>query len=269
MASKQKTAPARASDTPQEMGGIAGQRGLPLFFQKPAALEKHRHAKAGLITKPSLAFAGKANSVSLTALEFIEAAKHYPIVFSTAEDATPMAILGLESENYFVTAEGEWTAGAYVPAYVRQYPFILFENAEEKRFFLCVDEKASQFRVEGGEGAVPFFNDDGTPSPLSNQALEFCHSFYQHHGVTRNFVADLKQHNLLVPYQSSVTLKSGRKIVLSGFSMIDEAAFNALSEQVFLEFRTKGWLPFIYLSMASASNWKQLYALAESRESKH
>ena len=34
--------------------------------------------------------------------------------------------------------------------------------------------------------------------------------------------------------------------------------FNALPEADFNALRSKGWLPFIYLSLASFSNWKQI-----------
>jgi len=241
------------------------QRGLPLFFIKPAALEKKRHAKAGLIIAPDLRFAKAANSVSLTALEFIEASKFYPIVFTAADEPVPLAILGLEQENYFVDMNGAWRNDAYVPAYIRQYPFVFFENESEKKFYLCVDEKSAQFRAEGGDDAKPLFNADGSPSPLTNQALEFCNSYHQHYAVTRSFAADLKKHNLLLPYQSNFTLKTGRSISLSGFTMIDETAFNALPEAVFNEFRSKGWLAFIYLALASTSNWKRLSVLADAQ----
>ena len=255
MASTKKSAVASEEST------VKGT-GLPLFYQKPAALEKSRHAKAGINTTPNLNFARATNSLVVNALEFIEASKHYPLVFSTADEPVPLAIVGLESENYFVDAAGQWREGAYVPAYVRQYPFIFFENPEEKKFFLCVDEKAAQFHAAGGEGAVALFNADGSPSPLTNQALEFCSSYYRHHTITKNFTADLVKHKLLSPYHSQVTLASGRKINLSGFMMIDEAAVNKLSDEVFLEFRSKGWLPLIYLAMSSASSWNRLVALA-------
>ncbi len=242
------------------------QNGLPLFFKKPAALEKDRHAKSGLIAKPDLRFSKAANSVSITAFEFVEASKFYPIVFTASNDPVPLAILGLEQENYFVDADGKWLNDAYVPAYIRQYPFVFFENEAEKRFYLCVDEKSEQFRAEGGEDAKPFFNADGTPSQLTNQALEFCNTYQQHHSLTREFGAALKEHNLLLPYESSVTLKTGRKITLSGFTMIDEKTFNQLPEATFSMFRTKGWLPLVYLAIASTTNWMRLSKLADAQQ---
>ncbi len=252
---------AKADDLEHE--STLKQQGLPLFFIKPAAVEKARHAASGLHMQTDMRFARATNSLAINVLEFIEASKHYPIVFTNNDSPLPLAIVGLEQENYFVNAEGKWLEDHYIPAYVRQYPFILFENAAEKKFFLCVDEKSTHFRANGGEGTSPLFNEDGTPSPMTNQALEFCSTYYRHHMVTRNFTADLKKHNLLAPYNSQMALQSGRQISLAGFQMIDEAAFNALSDEVFLEFRKKGWLPFIDFALGSMSNWRRLAVWAD------
>lgn len=264
MASKKSAAPAAKNAETAEAAPALKRTGLPLFYQKPAALEKSRHALAAISTEQDLRFAKATNSITLNALEFIEASKFYPIVFTLGEISTPLVIVGLEQENYFLNAEGKWREGTYIPAYVRQYPFIFFENEEEKKFFLCVDEKSPQFHVNGAEGARDLFNADGSPSPLTNQALEFCSSYYRHHSITMNFTADLVKHKLLTPYASKATLKSGRQVELSGFAMIDEKAVHALSDEVFLEFRTKGWLPFIYLALASSSNWARLSGMAEA-----
>lgn len=266
MASSKKGAALSEKREPVEESTVR-QQGLPLFFRKPAALEKDRHAKSTLVTEANASFARQTNSIALNAIEFIEAAKHYPIAFTPADEPVALAIVGLENENYFVDAAGQWLPDTYIPAYVRQYPFIFFEDAEQKKFFLCVDEKAPHFSADGVADGVRLFNDDGTPSPMTNQALEFCNAYYRHHSITRNFAADLKKHKLLTPYQSQIKLQTGRMVTLSGFMMIDEAAFNALPDDVFLEFRSKGWLPFIYLALTSASNWKRLGSLAESQAS--
>lgn len=237
--------------------------GLPLFYKQPAALEKTRHAKATLSGKADYRFAAETNSIALNAIEFIEAAKHYPIVFSAGEQPAALAIVGLEKGNYFINKSGEWTEGAYVPAYVRQYPFVFFEDQKNQKFLLCVDEASPHFSLEGEKDGKALFNEDGSPSPMTNQALEFCNSYYRHHAITRNFIQDLVKHKLLSPYQSSLKLASGKTLTLAGFSMLDEKAFNALSDEVVLEFRRKGWLAFIYLALASTSNWKRIGHIAE------
>ena len=237
---------------------------LPLFFKKPAVLDKARHASSTISPQGDALFAKLTNSIAINALEFIEAGKFYPIVFTSGDVATPLAIVGLEQENYFIDAKDQWREGTYIPAYVRQYPFIFLENADEQKFYLCIDEQSSRFKAKGEKDGRVLFNEDGSLSPLTSQALEFCTAYYQHHAITLQFTADLVKHKLLQPYQSQATLPSGRKVSLSGFSMIDEKAVNALSDEIFKEFRTKGWLPFIYLALASSSNWARLANLPKA-----
>lgn len=235
---------------------------LPVFFKKPHILDAKRHAKSGVSATTGFGFAQTTNSIPLSIAEFVEAAKSYPIVFAGGEQMLPAAVLGLEQANYFVNKKGEWLQPNYVPAHARQYPFIFFEQPAEDRFFLCVDEAAPHFQMEKDETAQALYNADGTPSDLGKHALEFCTDCYRQHLITRNFCDDLIKHKLLAPFHSEATLNSGKKMQLSGFQMIDEAAVNALPEDVYLEFRQKGWLPAIHFALASVSNWKRLVDLA-------
>lgn len=236
----------------------------PLFFEKPATLSLDRHANACLDARIDLGFAKGTNSVPLNLVEFVEAAKHYPIVFTTDETAPiPLVALGWEKENYFVTAKGDWKEGVYIPAYVRQYPFIFFEDKENDRLYLCVDEGCKNFHATKVKDGLAFY-EEGKASPMSEHALEYCKAYYQEMQRTRAFSADLVKHGLLSPYHSRATL-NGKDVQLSGFQMIDENKVNALSDAAFLELRQKGALAFIYLAMASSTNWKSLAEAAPKK----
>jgi hypothetical protein len=266
MAKDQKSALAKAdagNNAPQADAKAAAN--MPLFFKTPAALDSERHAQAGLRRKVDLSFAKECNSVPLNAIEFIEASRCYPIVFTNEAEPMPVAVFGWERTNPFVTAEHAWRDDSYIPAYVRQYPFILYQAPNSDKLYLCVDEAASGYvekAAADAEDMMPLYV-DGKPSDATNRALEFANAFYQHVRITRNFCDDLKRHNLLSPYNSTVRV-DGKEKHLEGFLMINETAFNALSQEVFLEFRTKGWLPFIYLSLASAINWKRLMEIGRN-----
>lgn len=250
-----------AAKPPQE----APAGSLPLFFKKPAALDGNRHARAGIRPTKDLAFARDCNSVPLNAIEFVEAAHCYPIVFSNEAEPFPVAVFGWEKTNPFVDASNQWRTDSYVPAYVRQYPFTLFEAPNSDKLYLCVDEASPAYVAsidESTNDALPFY-ENGEASPASKRALEFANAFYQHSRITRNFCDDLMKHKLLTPYDSTVRI-SGQEKHLKGFLMINETAFNALPDAVFLEFRAKGWLAFIYLAFASATNWKRLMEMVKA-----
>ncbi len=235
---------------------------LPMFFREPRPLDAKRHAKAAITPGGDYGFARDTNSILVNTIEFLEAAKSYPIVFTADEKPLPAVIVGLERANYFVQEDGGWKNGHYIPAYVRQYPFLFLERPQENKFYLCIDEGSPQYSPIQGRDKLPLYTPQGKPAPITEQALQFCTAFYQHYAIARHFCDDLKKRDLLMPYHSEARLASGRKLGLSGFQMIDEKALSRLSDKDFLEFRKKGWLPFIYFALASASNWKRLADLA-------
>lgn len=247
----------------------AAEAVFPLFFKNPRPLDVNRHKQATITPDKGYAFAAETNSIPMNAIEFIEASRHYPIVFTGGDTSTPAVVVGLEKQNYFVDAkDGSWKSGRYIPAYVRQYPFVFMEVPEQEKFFLCVDEAAPHFNAGASKAkdTSALYTAAGEASPLTQHVLDFCTAFYNHFRITANFCADLRAHNLLIPYKSDAKLASGRQISLGGFLMIDEKAFNSLSEKVFLEFRAKGWLPFIYFALASGTNWKGLVDIASAVE---
>ncbi|MEQ1705190.1 MAG: SapC family protein [Rickettsiales bacterium] len=232
--------------------------GLPLLYKLPSALDSRRHAQASINKQPDYSFTKQTNSLPVNLAEFAQAMRHYPIVFSNDKEPIPVVVVGMEQQNYFVNPDNSWRDGTYIPAYVRQYPFIFFERPEEKKLYLCVDEAAPQFNAEKADNAYRLFAEDGKPTEFADNALKFCTNFYRQHSISKNFCADLKKHNLLQTYQSEITLASGKKTRLSGFQMIDEKTLNVLPDKIFLELRKKGWLAFIYFALAATPNWKNL-----------
>lgn len=253
---------ATAKSTSKKVKPAARDAGLPMFFKKPSVLDPKRHATASVIADDKYGFARDVNSIALNTLEFIEASKFYPIVFGADDKATPVAILGLDQTNFFVANDGSWAKATYIPAYARQYPFIFYEEPQDKRYYLCIDEAAPHYSAKKVKDGSPLFTAKGEPSVLSNNALQFCTAYYQHHAITQNFCADLVKYKLLKPYHSEAKLLTGKEFKLSGFRMIDETVLNALPDAAILDLRQKGWLPFIYFALASASNWKRLLDLA-------
>lgn len=241
--------------------------GLPLFFQRPVPLDLKRHAKAALLPVQDLRFAATTNSILINAVEFFEAAKQYPIVFTQSESPMPAVIVGLEQNNYFVNDKGAWKEGAYLPAYVRKYPFVFMDVPERNEFLLCIDEAAPQYKENGAKDAIPLYKDNA-PSELTRNALEFCTAYHNHHQLTAKFCEDIRAADLLTPTRSDAKLYTGREIHLGGFQAIDDKKVAALSDEKVVEFFKKGWMPLIYAALMSASNWKRLVDMAAADEKK-
>src|SRR5271169_2906177 len=104
---------------------------LPVLYHQPRPLNATVDAGKSLDRPKNHLYARGTNSVALTFAEFAQAMRSYPIVFTGGEPVAAMAILGLrDKENLFVDAAGNWQSGAYVPAYIRRYPFIFMQHPD-------------------------------------------------------------------------------------------------------------------------------------------
>lgn len=226
-----------------------------LFYQRITPLDKdqHRHLRIGEIREFS--FAAKTNSVPLTAVEFFEAAREYPIVFAgNAEAPLPAALLGLRTEeNLFLTADGRWDA-RYIPAFVRRYPFVL-APAQDQQLLVCVDE--GNPAVGAGEGQA-LFTQEGEPTPFLQNAVQFLRQFQTEAEQTRQFMLKLKELDLLQEVSARAELKSGTSYQLNGFSVVNEARYRALDKDTVDELFRKGWIALIDAHLLSLGNLGRL-----------
>jgi SapC len=191
----------------------------------------------------------------LGAAEYPHAMHSYPIVFTSREPLAAVAVLGLEdNDNLFVGDDGKWREGHYVPAYVRRYPFLFLEQPEKNELVLCIDE-ASGLLTQSAER--PLF-EDGEPTQLVRDSLAFCRDFNEQTMKSAAFVGELANRELLIPNQARIGLPSGREVTMRGFQIVDEAKFNALPDDVFLEWRRRGWLPLVYCHLLSMAHWAGL-----------
>ena len=236
--------------------------GLPMFYRRPFALQAQVHSEVSLKRTPNYRFARETNAVPLTTQELFHAQRDYPIVFTNEAVPMPMAVVGLEDRvNLYVEPDGSWRRSAYVPAYVRRYPFLFSEQPESSDLTLCIDE-GSDF-IEATT-ANPFFR-EGKPTEVTQKALEFCLAYQRQHEATRDFGRTLAQVELLIPRDATVKLPGGESIVVRGFKMIDEAKFNTIPAETFQDWRSKGWITLIYAHFLSLGAWDRLVQIMVER----
>jgi hypothetical protein len=236
------------------MADKSGQSPHPLFYRQPELLQAERHHDLALSETVSYGFAAEVVSLPLNAVEVPVAARDYPVVF-TSDRTMLLALVGLRAgENLFVRPDGSWEPGCYIPAYVRRYPFALVGRGEADQFSLCVD-MASE-RVVRGDGPKLF--EDGKPSQLTSDALQFCAAFERELGATRGVMQALKDKALLKPNEATIRLAEGQQISMTDFTVVDEARFQSLSDEDFLALRAAGALPAVYGHLASQPSWSDL-----------
>lgn len=238
--------------------------GTVLFYGKPEPLSIEAHGKLGVdpVEQP-YSFVASTNIVPLTVTEFAPAALSYPVIF-VGDARQPVAVLGLrQGENLFVSDAGAFNPEAYIPAYVRRYPFVFANDEVQKRLILCVDRDAP-FIKEGG--ATPLFV-DGKPSPYVEQAMEFCNNFEQERQRTEAFVKVLTDLDLLetreavfTPRNPDGTTAPSQKI--AEYFAVSEEKLKALPADKLVELRDNGALGQIYTHLVSLLGWDRLIAMA-------
>ena len=240
-----------ATKSTSAVGSAALQ--LPLFYREPQPLSTTAHASWRL-KDGDANFAAEAPFVPIVVSELAAAARCYPIVF-TADGAQPIAVTGLERRNLFVE-DGRWDRDSYVPAYVRRYPFCFIATGKPDGFALAIDVGSDRVAYSGEEGA-PLF-EEGKPSELTRQALDFCDAFGRDAELTRLFATALKEKDLLIDRRADATLPDGRKLGLDGFQIVDAEKFAALDDETVLTWHRQGLLALIHHHLASLDRFRSL-----------
>jgi hypothetical protein len=252
-----------SKDSSPSKGAQTPAANMPLFYSNPEPLDASKHKGLALQKGFGFGFTQEANAVPVNLIEMTQICHYYPIAFSPDENATPVAILGLrDNENLFVDAQGQWNSNSYIPAYIRRYPFIFSEMPEGDQLTLCVDMNTDIVKKSGDQ---TFFDNEGKASELSQNALEFCKSYHAAAQQTLAFSKALAESGLLIEREAQLNVAGNRRISFSGFKIINEEKLAEMKDADFLEWRKKGWLPFIYAHLLSGSQWNNLTHLLNER----
>lgn len=237
-----------------------------LIYDQPIVLNRvqHRHLRI----KPSLTdfrFARTTNSVPLTTLEFADAARDYPIVFSgdPEQPGMPAALLGLSHEdNLFVQDDGAWAADSYVPAFVRRYPFVVANQDDASDgFAVCIDKS---FLCEEQEG-LALFDESGADTPALTRALTFLTDCQRAIERTQAFMQQLRESKLLIARAIQVEQPGGGRQSLNGFCVVDEERLQKLGSRVLEKLSRTGTLGLLYVHLMSLTNVRRLSARMDMR----
>lgn len=234
-----------------------------LIYEQPVVISRERHRHARIRQLPvGYAFASELNSVPLAAEEFADAARDYPIVFAGApgQASMPAALLGLSAaENLFVQDDGRWAEDAYVPAFLRRYPFVVAEQAQGDGFDVCLDQA---FLAEGEEG-LPLFDAEGREAPALSHAMKFLVDYQGAVQRTQAAMRQLRDNDLLVARNVNVERAGAARQSLGGFSVVDEERLQKLGAKALRELARTGTLGLVYTHLTSLRN---VHRLARRRD---
>lgn len=232
---------------------------LPMFYQDLMPLNSRDHATWRSRTTENAKWMVNQHAVPLTAEEFVHAARHYPVIFSTSEQPVPLALMGLnENVNVFFDDEGKLTSPVYVPAYARRYPFMLAKlTPDTEELSLCFDP-TSDLVGEFDEGMELFDGDQ--PSEACKSTLDFCRNFEEAGFRTSSFVEELQKHNLLMDGEVSIQQPgTDQPFIYRGFMMIDQEKLRDLRGDVLRTMNQNGMLALIYAHLFSLDHMSEIF----------
>jgi hypothetical protein len=228
-----------------------------LFYSAATPISLQRHKDWAVENSNNFDFASSTNSVPLMAVEFAKAASEYTLVFAgNNEQVMPTAVLGIQNDsNLYVDGEGQWES-AYIPAFVRRYPFVFSSGDNGETFTLCIDEDYAGVNQE--DRGKRLFDQDGERSDYLKAVLDFLKEYQTEYNRTQLFCNRLVELELLEPMQAQIKLKSGQQLSLSGFQVISRERLNALAPEILSELAKSGALELIYIHLYSMKNFSAM-----------
>lgn len=201
------------------------------------------------------------NAVPLSFVEFALAARDYPVVFIPGDGGrfVAMALLGMDNrQNLFVTPDGVWERGCYLPAYVRRYPFcmtrVVTDGKTQPQRVACIEKEALN---EQGEALCDAAGAD-LPAWAARKKLLF--EFEADLARTEEMCETLGKLGLIEPFTMQAVPNEGKGVPVSmtGLSRVNEDKLNALDGDRLKELAQKGALARVYLHLASLANFSRL-----------
>ncbi|WP_309610831.1 SapC family protein [Sphingomonas sp.] len=242
------------------MASQAPESGLPLLYNALEPINLQQHGDKKLKPIDSAPHIAQAHAIPVTVDEFALLQRTYPIVFSMGDTPVPLALMGLnEGVNTYLDDKGMQIEPAYLPAYLRRYPFLLAQLQEgSDELSLCVDPTSGTIS-DGPDGEAIFDGDQ--PSARIKEILDFCEQFEAAGQRTGAFMADLQKAGLLMDGEVAIQPDgSEQPFVYRGFQMVDEEKMRELRGDELRRMNQNGMLPLIFAHLFSLAQIRDIFS---------
>ncbi|TMM50158.1 SapC family protein [Qipengyuania marisflavi] len=238
----------------------APQPNLPLFYNDLMPLNSKDHTKYHTKSVDKAPWLAKQHAIPLTVDEFVQAQRNFPIVFSSGEQPLPLALMGLnEGVNTFVDDDGKMPEAAYLPAYIRRYPFMLAKlKPDAEDLSLCFDPTADS--VGEFKDGDALFNDAGETTDATKSVLEFCEQFEHAGRRTQTFIEELQKHDLLMDGEVAIQQDGTEQpFVYRGFKMVNQEKLREMRGDQLRTWEQNGLLMLIHAHLFSLDMMRNIF----------
>ncbi len=237
----------------------------PPGYKQLIPFDKDVHRNLGLVEEQQFSFAASLHAIYLSAMEFLQAAHHFPIIFSDTSDndVVPMVVTGLKTrQNLFLTKDGTWLDGTYVPAYLRRYPFYTAQIRHSEKtdeHIICVDPAGLM------DGSDPLVDSDGNTTEKWAPWEDLIRNMEIARRQTQQFTTALAEHDLLEPFQAELQDKRGAELHISGMLRVSEDKLKKLTGNALQALMESDFLFLIHLHRMSLDNFRLLVDRANAQ----
>lgn len=232
---------------------------LPIFYNDLIPLNSQEHGAYHVRSSDAAPFLAIQHAVPLTVDEFVSAQRFLPIIFSAGADPVPLALMGLnEGVNIFLDDEGKLRGPAYMPAYVRRYPWMLAKlRPDSEEMSLCFDPTSSIIgEFEDGEALLA----DGQPTDITKNILSYCEEFEQAALRTNQFMKDLAELDLLMEGEVAIQVPGNEQpFIYRGFRMVNEEKLREMRGDQLRKLSQNGMLPLLHAHLFSLQLMRDIF----------
>ncbi|WP_340677142.1 SapC family protein [Paraglaciecola sp.] len=225
------------------------------------ALDKNKHQHLKLVSEQLFTDIPKSHVVMVTVFELAKVAAEYPITFIKDQNTGQfhlVALLGLQPKENLFIKNAQWQ-GNYIPMHFKALPFVLSSHPNDSdKHVLCADLDSAQISEQNG---VALFDEQGNQSELLTKKAEYVGQLMDQFSVTRNFISELINKELLSPQSLTIKPKEGEEYDLTGLYTINENSLNDLSTDAYEQLRKSGFIAPIYACLFSMSRIESLVRL--------
>jgi putative transposase len=233
------------------------------MYKNLQLLDKEKHKALKVSPMSDLFFAKELNSIPVMLNEVANVSQTFPVVFSKGENANLISLISIGSGNLAVNPEGKWITN-YLPIALRKYPFAIgsVKDKPEQKLIMIDEDSPLVSKSKGKQ----LFKKDGEQSELLENAIKFLKQSEQQVQITKKIVEEIEKSGILEDREISVGEGEEKKVLISGFQVVDKDKLNKLSDDILASWVRRGIITFIDSHLKSLDNINLLFNLANQRQ---
>jgi len=235
------------------------------MYKNLVVLDKEKHKTLKINPIDNINFAKEMTFIPVLANEVNVIGNTFPVMFTVSNGVASMiSLVSLGGESLAINSEGKWISG-HIPSYIKKYPFSLAstsKNPEQK--VILIDEESVFFSKSKGK---QLFKKNGEQSDVLKSSIDFLKKYDKESTLTDNVAKVIYESGILDDSEIAVGKGEEKKVLVSGFKVVNREKLNALSDDILADWVRKGIISLIEAHIKSFENVQALFHLAKQRQS--